>query len=257
MEILADLHNHTEASGHAYSSVEEIAREAKKKGLKYIGITDHGPELPGEPDLSHIENIKELPLNIHGVQILKGVEANIVDQEGNLDVPESYIENLDIVLAGLHNISDESWNREGNTRALLNTMENEDVDIITHPGNPDFPIDRESFVLGAKESETLVEINNSSFVKSRAGSSKYCKEIALLCKKYGVPVIINSDSHISRDVGETDQALKLLKSIDMPKDLIVNSSLEAFESYFKKKNMKRIIKSSSRDYARALYSFAG
>ncbi len=241
MEILVDLHNHTVASGHAYSNIDEIAREAESKGLKYIGITDHGPEMPGEPDLAHIGNMSVLPSRIRGVEILKGVEANIIDQNGNLDVPENYIKDLDIVLAGLHNISEETWDREGNTRALLKTMENEDVDVITHPGNPDFPINKKLFVLGAKESQTLVEINNSSFLNSRTGSDKYCRKIALICKEHRVPVIINSDSHISFDVGKTDQALELLRSIDMPEELIVNRSVEAFEAYFKKKGMKKTL----------------
>lgn len=241
VEILVDLHNHTQASSHAYSSIEEIAREAERKGLKYVGITDHGPNMPGEPDLSHIENMSLLPSSIHGVEILKGVEANIIDQDGKLDVPETYTKNLDIVLAGLHNISQETWDSEGNTRALLKAMENEDVDIIVHPGNPSFPIDKEAFVLGAKKSKTLVEINNSSFLKSRTGSNKYCRKIALLCKKHRVPVIINSDSHISSDVGKTDQALELLKAIEMPADLIVNRSVKAFETYFKNKDMKRLL----------------
>ncbi len=241
MKIVVDLHNHTSASDHAYSSIEEIAKEAQKKGLKYVGITDHGPEMPGEPNLSHIENMRVLPLRIHGVEILRGVEANILDQDGNLDVPDSYIKNLDIVLAGLHNISKEFWDREGNTRALLNAMGNEDVDVIVHPGNPAFPINKEDFVLGAKKTKTLVEINNSSFLTSRAGSNKYCRKIALLCKEHKVPVVVNSDSHISFNVGRIGQALGLLESIEMPEELIINRSVEAFENYFKKKGMKRLL----------------
>lgn len=241
MKIVVDLHNHTAASDHAYSSIEEIAKEAERKGLKYVGITDHGPEMPGEPGLSHIENMRVLPLRIHGVEILRGVEANILDQDGNLDVPDPYIKNLDIVLAGLHNISKESWDRKGNTRALLNAMENEDVDVIVHPGNPAFPINKEDFVLGAKKTKTLVEINNSSFLTSRTGSNKYCRKIALLCKKHRVPVVVNSDSHISFNVGRTAQALGLLESIGMPEELIINRSVEAFENYFKKKGMKRLL----------------
>lgn len=241
MEILVDLHNHTAASDHAYSSIEEIAKEAERKGIKYVGITDHGPEMPGEPNLSHIENMSVIPSRIHGVEILKGVEANILDQDGNLDVPEPYIKDLDIVLAGLHDVTQESWDKEGNTKALLKAMENEDVDVIVHPGNPAFPINKKAFVLGAKKSKTLVEINNSSFLTSRTGSNKYCKKIALLCKEYRVPVVINSDSHISFNVGRTGQAIELLESIDMPEELIVNRSVESFENYFKKKGMKRLL----------------
>ncbi|MCR1899096.1 phosphatase [Irregularibacter muris] len=231
MKLLMDMHNHTMASGHAYSTIQEIALEASKKGLTHIAITDHGPKTPGGPPLSYIRNLKVMPKELYGVKILRGVEANILDQGGNLDVPESILETLDIVIAGLHEACTEPWNMEGNTRALLNTMENEHVDIISHPGNPIFPIDKKKFVMGAKKTNTLVEINNSSFINSRKGSEKNCYEIAMLCKKHRVPIIINSDSHISFDVGKFDEAIKLVKDIEMQEDLIINTCIDGFENY--------------------------
>lgn len=241
MKILVDMHNHTISSGHAYSTVQEIAREAKKKGLKYVGITDHGPKMPGGPHLYHLANQVVIPDRIDGVEILKGVEANIMSQEGELDIPENYAEGLDIVLAGLHDACIEPWDREGNTRALLNTMKNENVDIIAHSGNPKFPIDQEAFVLGAKATNTLIEINNSSFLSSREGSEDNCEDIVLLCKKHKVNVIVNSDSHISFDVGSLDEAIELLKSMDFPEELVINARVSRFENYLKAKGRKRFI----------------
>lgn len=241
MKILIDMHNHTIKSGHAYSTIQEIATEASKKGMKYVGITDHGPTMPGGPHIYHIANQVVIPNVINGVEILKGVEANIMDQEGGLDVPAEYVEKLDIVIAGLHDACIEPWDKEGNTKALLKVMENKNVDIIAHSGNPIFPIDKERFVLGAKESNTLVEINNSSLVSSRKGSEENCKEIASLCKKHRVPIIVNSDSHISFDVGKLDKAIELLKSIDMPEELIVNASVSRFQAHFKNKARARFI----------------
>ena len=242
MKLLLDMHNHTVASGHAYSTVIEIAAEASKKGLKYVGITDHGPKMPGGPHIYHIGNLKVLPEVIEGVEILKGVEANILDQEGSLDVPDHILKDLDIVLAGLHQVGFEPWDVDGNTRALLKAMENQYVDVIVHPGNPAFPIDMEKFVLGAKESNTLVEINNSSFLTSRIGSKENCYEIARLCKKHKVQIIVGSDSHIAFDVGRFDEAIKLLKAIDMPEELVINTSIERFIDYLKKKGKPRFAK---------------
>lgn len=241
MEILIDMHNHTIVSGHAYSTIEEIARVASRKGLKYVGITEHGPKMPGGPHIFHIRNQRVIPEKIQGVNILKGVEANILDQEGKLDVPDEILKTLDIVLAGLHDACIEPWDIEGNTKAIIKVMENKSVDIITHPGNPKFPIYKEEFVLKAKETNTLVEINNSSFRSSRKGSRGNCCEIALLCKQYNVPVIVNSDSHISFDVGRLDKAIDLLKSINMPEELIINSSIDRFENYLKEKGKERFI----------------
>ncbi len=241
MEILIDMHNHTIVSGHAYSTIQEIAKEANKKGLRYVGITEHGPEMPGGPHIFHIGNQKVIPEKIYGVEILKGVEANILDQKGKLDVPDKLLEALDIVIAGLHDACIEPWDMEGNTKALLEVMKNQNVDIIAHSGNPKFPIDKGKFVLKAKETNTLVEINNSSFRTSRKGSEENCREIALLCKKHSVPIIVNSDSHISFDVGRLDKAIELLKSINMPEELIINSSIDRFENYFKDKGKERFM----------------
>ena len=235
MKLVLDMHNHTIASGHAYSTVQEIALEAHKKGLKYVGITDHGPSMPGGPHIFHIGNLKVIPEKIYGVQILKCVEANILNQEGELDVSEKLLKNLDIVIAGLHDACIEPYDLEGNTKALLNAMENKYVDIISHSGNPVFPIDKEKFVLGAKKTKTLVEINNSSLLKSRKGSEENCYEIAMLCKKHRVPIIVNSDSHISFDVGRFDEAIELLQDVEMPEDLIMNTSIDRFVNYLKDK----------------------
>ena len=241
MKILIDMHNHTISSGHAYSTILEIAQEASKKGMKYIGITDHGPSMQGAPNIWHIGNLRVIPESIYGVEVLKGVEANILNERGELDVPEGFLEDLDIVLAGLHEGTIEPGDMESNTKAILNVMDNKYIDVIVHLGNPRFPIDMEKIVLKAKQTNKLLEINNSSLLTSRVGSEDNCHELALLCKKHKVSIIVNSDSHFAMDVGKLDNAIKLLKDIDMPEELIVNSTVERFESYMKSKGKERFI----------------
>lgn len=239
LKILIDMHNHTISSGHAYSTILEIAQEASNKGMKYIGITDHGPSMQGAPNIWHIGNLRVLPDTIYGVEVLKGVEANILNEDGELDVPEGFLIPLDIVLAGFHEGSIEPADMESNTRTILNVMENKYIDIIVHLGNPRFPIDMEKVVLKAKEKNILLEINNSSLLTSRVGSEDNCHELALLCKRHQVPIIVNSDSHFAMDVGRLDNAIKLLKDIDMPEELIINSTVEKFENYMKAKGKER------------------
>ncbi len=239
--MLLDMHNHTISSGHAYSTVEEIVREADRTGLEYVGITDHGPEMPGGPYIFHIGNLKVLPEKIGNVNILKGVEANILTKCGELDLPESILENLDLVIASLHDVCIAPMSREDNTKALIEAIKNPYVDIIGHPGNPLFPINEEEFVLAAKKENVLVEINNSSFVSSRLGSYDNCKRIAILCREHEVPVIINSDSHFSMAVGKFDEALELLREIKMPEDLIVNTDPEKFIAILRQHGKKRFL----------------
>ena len=71
IRLEADLHVHTVASGHAYSTVEEITREAARRGLTLVGITDHGPGLPGGAHQYHFWNLRILPEVLNGVRILK------------------------------------------------------------------------------------------------------------------------------------------------------------------------------------------
>lgn len=133
MNLIADMHCHTVASGHAYSTVEEIAREASNKGLEMVAITDHGPSMPGGPHRYYFGNLRALPQEMYGVRILKGVEANIMDYEGNIDLPARYLDMLDVVLAGFHTYCYPNGTIEENTMAMINTIKNPYVDIIVHP----------------------------------------------------------------------------------------------------------------------------
>jgi putative hydrolase len=244
LKFLIDTHCHTVASGHAYSTVQEIAKEANNKGLEIIAITDHGPDMPGGPHMYHFGNLRVVPNSIFGVEILKGIEANIMDTSGTLDLPEFILKKLDLVLASLHEGCFEPGDVDHNTKALIKAMENPYVDIIAHPGNPLYPIDEEAFVLKAKETNTLIEINNSSFVGSRRGSRENCIKIAKLCKKHGVMVAAGSDCHISFDVGRFDKVIEIFSEIDMPDELIINLHPSRFKQYLKSKGKIRFMETT-------------
>ena len=76
-----------------------------------------------------------------------------------------------------------------------------------------------------------MEITNNS-LHIRPGSRENCAEIARLCKKYEVPVVVNSDSHIEFTVGRVDGALAMLEEIGFPEELVINSSVERLNAYF-------------------------
>ena len=82
----------------------------------------------------------------------------------------------------------------------------------------------------------MVEINNSSLLgNSRRGSEINCKEIALLCKKIGTKIIVNSDAHISFAIGGFDKAIEMLEEIDFPEELIMNEPNKLIK-HFKNKS---------------------
>lgn len=238
MKFLLDTHCHTISSGHAYSTITEIAETAAEKGLRLIAMTDHGPAMPGGPHIFHIGNQKVIPDYIKGVRILKGVEANIMDFEGRLDLGESFLKNLDIVIASFHDVCIAPGSVEENTKALIEAMKNPYVDIIAHPGNPYYPIDIDRFIQCAFDTGTLIEINNSSFVGSRKGSEENCRRIAARAKEKGVRLVAGSDCHISFDVGRFDRVEEIFEEAAMPEELVINTDPQKLIEYLNKKGKK-------------------
>jgi putative hydrolase len=215
-----------------------MADYASQIGMKIIGMTDHGPSLPGGPHIYHFGNLRILPEYISGVRILKGVEANIMDFEGALDMPERFLSKLELVLAGFHDGSLVPGSVEENTRAVIAVMKNPLVDIIAHPGNPQFAIDIERVVDCAIETGTLIEINNSSFGNARKGSEDNCRLIAMEAKKKGALLTTGSDSHICFHVGKFDKVLALFEDLDIPEELVVSSSPQKLIDFLNKKGKK-------------------
>lgn len=231
MHFIADLHVHTVASGHAYSSVTENARAAAEKGLELIALTDHGPTMPGGPHPYFFGNLGIIPERLFGVRILKGIEANVVDRTGRLDLSDQRLAKLDIVLAGLHTYCAPYGTIEDNTRMLINTIKNPWVDGIVHPGNPEYPIDFEAVVKAAVEFDVALEINNSSLTVSRKGSLPFCDSIAGLIKRYNAKVFLGTDSHYSASIGDFSAAEMLLEKHKIGPEQILNVSLDALRAH--------------------------
>ena len=232
MKFVIDTHTHTVSSGHAYSTIQEMAREAAVNGIRILAVTDHGPVMAGAPCLFHFGNMKVIPRELYGVRIIKGVEANIIDYDGNTDMPHEYLRKLEFAIASLHDVCIGPSSVEDHTNAIINVLRNPYIDAVAHPGNPQFQVDIERVVSAAKENGKLIEINNHSF-KVRTGSRENCRQFALLCKKNGVSIVCGSDAHISFDVGKFDNVYSLLEEVDMPRELILNTSIEKFERYLK------------------------
>lgn len=225
MKILTDLHCHTVASTHAYSTLLENARAAAEYGLEAIAITDHCPALPDSPHPWHFEVLRELPKTVAGVRILSGCEANITDDSGVLDLEDRVLAMLDIVIASIHNPVYKLVDSPDNTKTYLNALENKYVDILGHSGNPRARFDIEAVLTRAKELGKFIEINNKTF-RSRPKNVDICKEIAKAAKRLGVGVVVSSDAHFCTDIGKYPSAEKMLREIEFPEELIVNRNLE-------------------------------
>lgn len=230
IKFLLDSHTHTLASAHAYSTVLELAAEAAKIGLSLLAVTDHGPALPDSCDKWHFINYHVMDRELYGVKMLYGVELNILDYNGNIDLEEFLLEKQDLCIASFHSLITTPGSKKENTRAMVKAMENPYVDILGHPDDGNIPVDYEELVLWAKETSVLLEINNSSLkaAKYRLNSRENMAEMLKYCEKYGVSVSVGTDAHFASAVGKMGEAELLFQELCFPEELVVNSSVEKY-----------------------------
>lgn len=242
MNIIADLHTHTIACSHAYSTVLELSHFAALKQLKLIAVTDHGPAMSDGAHPWHFGNLKCLPPYIEGVRVLHGAEANITDFDGSLDLEENTLRDLDWVIASFHSPVCAPGTVAQHTQAYLKLAENPYVDVIGHSGTDDFRFDYEAVLPVLKKHGKLIEINSHSF-SVRPGASKNCREIALTCKKLQLPIVVTSDAHVCFDVGDVEQAVRMLEEIDFPPELVLNTDMLRLGKWINERRKRIIVES--------------
>lgn len=232
MKYVLDTHTHTVVSGHAYSTIREMVVSAKEKGLEALAITEHAPTMPGTCHEYYFQNLKVVPRIQDNLKLFMGVELNILDEDGTVDLPDNLLKRLDLVIASLHGPCYKGERtQEAVMRAYCRAMENPHIDIIGHPDDGRFPVDYEALVLKAKETGTILEVNNSSMRPGgfRKNTIENDRKMLDFCKKYGVMITLGSDAHVDVDVANFEIASNLLKECDFPEELVVNTSLEKLE----------------------------
>lgn len=228
MNFLFDLHTHTLASGHAYGSFTDNIAEARKRGLWGLGVSEHSSSMPGAPQPIFFTNFKVIPDIIDGLHIFTGMELNIIDYEGHVDMEERILQKVDYVIASLHKDCIQSGSVEENTSALVHAMKNPYVKILGHPDDDRFPVDYEKLVEAASHEHIAMEINNSSASprNGRIGAEKNIPTLLKYCQQYQVPVIAGSDAHIWLDVGDLTRSETFLQDARFPASLVLNTTKE-------------------------------
>lgn len=234
-----DLHTHTIVSGHAYNTRNEMMEAAEGKGIEVLGITEHAPAMPGSCHTMYFLNFKVLPRMYRDMAVLYGVELNILDYEGHVDLPESLLKEMDLTLASLHTPCYQSGSVVENTNAYIGAMKNPYINIIAHPDDGRFPVDYEALVKSAKKHHVILEVNNASLSpKSFRGDprDKY-KEMLKLCMEYEVPVVMDSDAHVDVMVGNHGYAQEMLGLVGFPEGLVVNYHRELLKEYINRRDL--------------------
>jgi len=196
-QIRGDLHLHTKWSDGAHT-IKQMAEAAKKRGYKYIAITDHSQSLKFAGGLieerlkEQIELIKRLNQELKDFTILNGIEVDI-KSDGSLDFSDEILSKLDVVIAAIHS----GFKQESKiiTGRIIKAMQNKLVNIIAHPTGrligyrEAYQVDINKIMDVAADTGTILEIN--AYPERLDLNDVYCR----MAKDRGVQLAIETDAH--------------------------------------------------------------
>ena len=249
-----DVHTHTLASRHAYSTILENVAAARDAGLELLGCTDHFSDmLYPEQDIRNFQNFINSVVwpRVHdGVVLLRGAEADIVSLDGRLfgqdvECPLSIVgraykqekslfervtDGLDYLIASVHApMFAEGATIARTTEMYVRALENPKVLILGHTGRSGVPFDIDEVLTVAREKRKLIELNEHSL--SGGSGERHleaCRAIAERCAELGVGVSVSTDSHIAPAIGRARRVPAMLEEIGFPPELVATRSAAAF-----------------------------
>ena len=219
---LSDMHTHSIASGHGTEcTITNMARAAAEKGLRLLGITDHGPGTLAAGTSSYFRSLTYSPKKHFGVELLYGIELNILDRSGTVDLDQELLCKLDYAIASMHAWNYRCGTRAENTEAFINVMKNPCVKILGHSDNTHYPVNYDALARVARETGTIFEINEASLAPYgyRGDTRENCFEILRCCRKYDLPLLLSSDSHGPEHIGDFTCAAEFVHQAMFPEQL--------------------------------------
>ena len=162
---------------------------------------------------------KVIPKEVDGVRLVNGIEANIFDEHGSIDVEEPILSKMDYIIASLHTPCIANLGIVKNTAALVGAAENLNVTVIGHP---------DEVAAAAAENHTAIELNNGSLnpLSTRINGPKNIRKVLEACKKYHTMVLMGTDSHICYEIGHFEDSMVLLKELDFPAEQVINFDVD-------------------------------
>lgn len=235
-DIIADMHTHTLASKHAYSTLKENLDIARKNGIKYIAITDHfyndGTDIEKKNEIGRICYVENENKRLKDIEIIGGAEFNI----GQKIYSWKKLSNLRWRPIGVHswfyNIPNGTLNELYDLYVRASEKHNAFVHIerelhkIENKAHPELDINikkyLEKIVILAKEKNIFLEVNESSILTNECNGIDRMKYWLSIAKENGNLIYLGTDAHFCEAVGDFTNVINLLNEINYPKDLILN-----------------------------------
>ncbi len=216
-----DLHTHSFFSACGIHTHLEILERGKRLGMEAIAITDHGPALQSRCTSPFYDRLNK-PLE--GIRLLKGMECNLVNEEGEIDLPINRLPYLDVVLLGIHPNTPKGLGRGRYTEMLVKAVErNRTVDILTHLNDEAYPVEFETVVKAATERGIAIELNNSKTLLGRV-SDDVTRSLVETVDTLNGRLVVTSDMHAIEELGLDDSVRPFLEQQAFPKERIVSAS---------------------------------
>lgn len=225
--ILMDLHTHSISSGHGSTdTITDMAKAAAGQGIRILGISEHGPATAGSVKPSYFSSLKLAGRKRFGVDLLYGAELNILNLNGDVDLEDKIISGLDYALISIHPPTWTPYAHSDVTEAYIHAMNHPKVKFLGHIDDARFPVCFERLLKAAKENGIYPEINNGSLMPDayRKGGPENCRKILEICKAIELPVLLSSDSHGKKNIGNMKYIYPLLEECDFPSQLIINQN---------------------------------
>ncbi len=237
MKFIAELHTHSkEYCDHASSTIDEMVEEAKRRGFKYLASTNHGPMLDLEtPTYFYIKNTFR---EYEGIKFLAGVEANVRDMHGGLDLTQRDLLKLDFVVASMHDMTFENHFPDY-TKALIAITENPAVDCLGHViRDPDYSFNVDEVLKAVKANGKLIEFNGWTII-SRDSREDAMAHLMDRCAALGVECVVTSDAHGVDRFAEYGDVPKMLEERNFPEHLIINTGEERMEKFLARRKEEK------------------
>jgi len=233
-----DLHSHSLFSSCGLHTCIEMLNHAKKQGMAALAITDHGLSLGGRLNSNFYERLKD---PVTGIRLLKGVECNLLEEQGAIDCPKQFLPYMDIVLLGIHHNIQKGLGKAVYTEMLLRAIqENSFLDVLAHLNVAHYDVDFESVVRAAMDRGILIELNNSKCLPRRS-SPEVIQQLILTCKKLMCQVIVSSDAHAINEIGQDGMIRPILNDLDFPQELILNRDPESVYAFIESRRKHKQI----------------
>jgi len=235
-DIKGDCQSHTNWSD-GISTIEQMARAARKMGYQYLFITDHAGflriahGLDEKKLLRQMTEIDKVNKKVSGIEILKGAEVDI-KEDGSLAIENSVLAKLDLVVASIH--SGFRMNKQSMTNRLIRAIENPQVNIIVHPTGR-LILKREAYTFDLDKVFKSARANKVAFEINAFADRLDLKDTDIRqAIRSGVKLVINTDAHTPNHLKMMELGVaQARRGWAEKKDILNTCSKEKFLEYFK------------------------